>query len=84
MRDGQGVMFQNRDSLAEEWPGFAELPMSASLTLYLEVEDVEAAYAQARGRAEVLVDMRTTFYGMREFWIRDNSGYVVTVAQRVE
>ncbi len=83
MRDAQGIMFQSRETLAEEWPGFADMPLSASATLYLEVDDVTQAYEQAKGRAEVILDMRETFYGMREFWIRDNSGYVVTVAQRI-
>ncbi len=83
MRDEQGIMFQTRESLAQEWPGFADMPISASATLYLEVDDVEAARKMADGKAEVILELRTTFYGMREFWIRDNSGYIVTVAQRV-
>jgi len=84
MRDEQGIMFQTRQSLAQEWPGFADMPLSASAALYLEVDDVTQAYEQVKGRAEVILELRTTFYGMREFWIRDNNGYVVTVAQRVE
>jgi len=83
MRDEQGVMFQTRESLVQEWPGFADMPINASATFYLEVDDVEAAREMAEGKAEVILELRTTFYGMREFWIRDNSGYVVTVAQRM-
>jgi len=83
MRDEQGIMFQTRQSLTQEWPGFADMPINASATFYLEVDDVETAREMAEGRAEVILELRTTFYGMREFWIRDNSGYVVTVAQRM-
>ena len=41
-------------------------------------------YGTIKDRADIVFDMRTTFYGMREFGIRDGNGYVVVFAQRVQ
>ena len=81
-REGAGLMFQGRDSLAEEYRPFSQQPLGASATLYLEVEDLDVLLERLGDRAEVAVPERTTFYGMRELWIRDNNGYVLTLAEK--
>ena len=81
-REEASLMFQGRNSLAEDAPLFSQMPVGGSATLYLEVADLDALLERVGDRAEVVVPERVTFYGMREVWIRDNNGYVLTLAEK--
>jgi uncharacterized glyoxalase superfamily protein PhnB len=50
--------------------------------LYVEVDDLDKTLAAMKG-AELLHDVQTTFYGMREFIVSDPAGHVVIFAQPV-
>jgi uncharacterized glyoxalase superfamily protein PhnB len=81
-RHGAMLMLQHRQSLAEECDLFADMPIAASATYYLEVESLDELLAGLGEGVETVLPERVTFYGMREMWIRDNNGYVVTLAQK--
>jgi len=49
--------------------------------LYVQVDDVAGLYDQLRDRVEVREELHDTFYGMREFIIRDINGFWVTFGQ---
>jgi len=80
--DGAMLMLQERASIAGDYPRFANMPVAASVCFYLEVEDMDKLLAGLGDDVKIIVPERTTFYGMREVWILDNNGYVVTVAQK--
>lgn len=76
------VMFQERASLSETVPCFAGvIPGTAALTFYFEVADIAGLRQGLDGKAEVVKDLHDTFYGMREFYVRDCNGYVLGFAQ---
>jgi uncharacterized glyoxalase superfamily protein PhnB len=52
--------------------------------VYLEVDGLDELFAAVKDRVEIVLDLRTTFYGMREAWIRDCNGYVLTLAEAAE
>jgi len=52
--------------------------------LYIYLDDVDALARRLRDRVEVVVDMNETFYGMREFIIRDINGFWITFGQPVK
>jgi hypothetical protein len=74
------IMFQTRASLAADIAEAARL--EPHTVLFIEVESLEKARAATRS-ARVLVDERTTFYGMRETVVLDPAGTVVVFAQKV-
>jgi uncharacterized glyoxalase superfamily protein PhnB len=80
-RDGVEVMLQSRPSLSENVPALAGMPIGASQSFYVEVEDVKRLHQQIQGKAEIVVDMHDTFYGTREFYFRDLNGYVFGFSQ---
>ena len=51
--------------------------------LYTHVEDVEGLRGRLDGKAEVIEDLHDTFYGMREFIIRDCNGFWITFGQPI-
>ncbi len=52
------------------------------MSLYIDVDDVDSLYATIKDRDTGGKDLGTTFYGAREFHIRDCSGYLVGFAHR--
>src|SRR5262245_9949091 len=51
--------------------------------LYLQVDAVEAVFARLPRGVEVVEGVHDTFYGMREFIIRDNNGFWLTFGEPV-
>jgi len=52
-------------------------------SLYFNVEDVEAVWQQVKSKAAISYPPETFFYGMREFGIYDNNGYLLQFGQEV-
>jgi uncharacterized glyoxalase superfamily protein PhnB len=77
------MMFQTKKSLTREVPEFDGMKIGGSLTFYVEVENVSALYEELKDKITVIKEMQTTFYGKREFHIRDCNGYVLTFAEDV-
>lgn len=74
------MMFQAKKSMVEEIPEFSGMQIGGSLTFYIDVEDVMQLYAKLKDKVTIIKDLHTTFYGKREFYIRDCNGYILTLA----
>jgi uncharacterized glyoxalase superfamily protein PhnB len=88
-----------RESQTEEWaslrrdgvrlmlarPNHHEGDQKPSFTgsLYFHVDDVDALWAAVKDRAKVCYPIETFSYGMREFAIYDNNGYLLQFGQPV-
>ena len=77
------VMFQSRQSLSEEIPNLKEAKIGGTFTLYIDVEGIDKLYSSAKGKAEIVQDMHTTFYGSKEFSIQDTNGYILAFSERI-
>ncbi|MFO0913651.1 MAG: hypothetical protein U0795_11890 [Pirellulales bacterium] len=53
------------------------------IDLYLHAEDVDAAYAHLSAEIDVVEAPHNTFYGMREFIVRDLNRFWVTFGEPV-
>lgn len=82
-RDDVPLMLQRRGSLETDVPSLAGVPLSASLTFFIDVDDVTALYGPIRDRVETVVPLHDTWYGQREVYIRDLNGYIFCFAQAV-
>jgi len=74
----------NAEVMSQDIPEFNGMEIGASLTLYIEMEDIKELYARIAGRTTVIRDVQTTFYGMQEFHIRDCSGYILGFAEAAQ
>jgi uncharacterized glyoxalase superfamily protein PhnB len=53
------------------------------MDLYVRTQLIENVYKSLKERVEVVEDLHDTFYGMREFIIRDINGFWITFGQEV-
>jgi uncharacterized glyoxalase superfamily protein PhnB len=51
--------------------------------LYMHVQNVDEKYRQLKGKVEIREDLHDTFYGMREFIIRDLNGFWMTFGEPI-
>ncbi|WP_243439014.1 VOC family protein [Fundidesulfovibrio soli] len=77
------VMVNRRDSLERELPLLTGRPTGGTLTLYVVVEDLEGLHRRIQSIVPTIKEPETSFYGMREWYVRDPDGYVVCLAQKV-
>ena len=77
------VMFMLKDAYAEDIPALRGVPVGASLTLYFDVDHLDGLYASFKEKGvEIVKDLSSTWYGMKEFYIRDSDGYILGFAEK--
>ena len=52
--------------------------------LYVDVDDIDGAYARLNGSCDVRKGLHETFYGTREFIVRDPNGFWVTFGTSIK
>jgi len=80
-KDGVELMYQSYASVEKDNPQTAEAVKKGPAFLYVDVDDLNQALAAA-GDAEIFMPVRSTFYGSREFGIKDPAGHYVIFAQQ--
>ncbi|OGC20984.1 hypothetical protein A3J90_06710 [candidate division WOR-1 bacterium RIFOXYC2_FULL_37_10] len=78
---GVSLMLQLRSSLEGEILALKNMPIGGSFTMYIDVEDINAVLKSVKGKAEIVQEMRTTFYGAHEFAIKDCNGYILAFSE---
>jgi uncharacterized glyoxalase superfamily protein PhnB len=53
-------------------------------SLYFSSDDVDALWEKIKGKATVVYPIENFYYGMREFAIRDNNGYILQFGQEID
>ena len=86
--DGGGVAFVRRDEveIMFAWPN-AHMPFDAPVltgALYIRCDDVDAAWEQVKDTARVCYPIEDFDYGMREFAVFDNNGYLLQFGQEID
>ena len=81
-RDGVELMYQSYESVKADHAamGGAVSNVGSRVVLFVEVDDLDAAASAVAG-APVLMQRRTTFYGMDEIGVQDPGGHAVILAQ---
>jgi len=74
------LMYQSYASADKDVTGISQLARKGPTFLYVEVENLDETIAAVKG-AEVVMPVRTTFYGAKEIGIKDPAGHFITFAQ---
>ena len=80
-KDGVELMYQSYLSVEKDNPQTADEVKKGPAFLYVDVDDLNQALAAA-GDADMFMPVRSTFYGAREFGIKDPAGHYVIFAQQ--
>ena len=80
-KDGLELMYQSYASVEKDNAATAELARKGPTFLYLEVGDLKQALAATHG-TEIAMPERSTFYGSREFGVKDPVGHWIIFAQQ--
>jgi lactoylglutathione lyase len=83
-RDGVPVFLNDSKAIEHDFPAVSRRPPGGTGTLFFVINGVDAFYAQVHDRANVVMPIKTQFYGMREFAIEDPDGHILTFAERVD
>ncbi len=81
-KDDVFVMFLKHDNFEETTQAFKGNTEGASVLFYVDVSDLDELYIKLKGKVEIEKKMETTWYGMREFYIKDCNGYLLGFGER--
>jgi len=79
-RDGLEIMYQSFSSAEKDAPAAAREINGGRTFLYIEVDRLETVMDAMKG-ANVVVPLRTTFYGAKEIGVKDPAGHVIVFAE---
>ena len=74
------LMYQSYASADKDVSAVSRIVRKGPTFLYVEVDSLEDTIAAVKG-AEVVMPVRTTFYGAREIGIKDPAGHFITFAE---
>ena len=80
-KDNISIMLQSVESLKEDVGVFFD-NIGASLTLYIDVENVDELYLKIKDKVSIYKEIDTTWYGQREIYIKDINGYILGFASK--
>ncbi len=83
VQSGNVEIFLNAPEPAyAEYPAFKDRAIGGTLTLFIEMVDIQGAYDSLKDRVRVVMPFEHKWYGVTEFAIADPDGYVITFAER--
>ena len=83
-RDEVAVFLNDIKAAVADYPAAAAMPPGGTAAMFFIVTDVDAYHAQVAPKANVILPLKTQFYGLREFAVTDPDGHIITFAERVE
>lgn len=84
-RDQVFVMLMRKDVYEEDIPALKSATIGASVTFYCEVDNVGELYDSFKEEGvEIVKDISTTWYGMKEFYIKECNGYILGFAEQAQ
>ena len=80
-KDQVEIMLQEVVSLKNDVKAFYNYEIGASVSFYIEMQKVADFYNQIKNKVEIIKELTVSWYGMHEFYIRDNNGYILCFAE---
>ncbi len=83
-KDNVEMMFQRTDSFKKDVSFAKDLSLGASVSFYMEVNGIDVFHSQIKDKNIKPTELKIASYGMREFYITDNNGYILGFAEKNE
>ena len=82
VKDGEvELFFQQKNSLLKEMPVLDNMKIGATLTLYIKTNDIQSLYDSVKEKVDIIREMKETFYGAKEFGVKDLNGYILVFSE---
>src|SRR5687768_9599547 len=82
-RDDVPVFLNDIKAVEHEYAGADQLTRGGTVAMFFIISGVDAYHAAVSPKVNVVMPLKTQFYGMREFAITDPDGHIITFAERV-
>jgi len=83
VRSGPVEVYLNAPAPAtEEYPSLRGRPIGGSLTLFVRITGIRAAYESLKTCVPIEMPLEKKWYGVTEFACTDPDGYVITFAEQ--
>lgn len=83
LQSGSVEIFLNAsEPTVAEYPAFKGRSIGGTLTLFIEIANIQQAYDSLKDRVPVVMPLEKKWYGLTEFAFTDPDGYVITFAER--
>lgn len=83
-KDGVEFMFQRSDTFKDDVVFSKGQNIGATVSFYMEIEDIKAFYQNLKSKKLEMTELKTTWYGMQEFYVKDLNGYILGFAEKAE
>lgn len=84
VKDKVEIMFQKTESFKEDVKFANGQSIGASVSFYMEIDGVEEYYHKINGETPEISELKTAWYGMKEFYIKDVNGYILGFAEKTK
>lgn len=83
-KDNVEFMFQRSDTFKNDVVFSKGLNIGATVSFYMDVESIKEFYQDLKSRNLEITELKTTWYGMQEFYLKDLNGYILGFAEKVD
>ncbi len=83
-KDNLELMFQHTKSFKKDVTFAKDLDMGATVSFYMETDGIKEFYNTLKDKNLQITELKTTWYGMQEFYVKDLNGYILAFAQKAE
>ncbi|MBE8727618.1 VOC family protein [Flavobacterium hungaricum] len=78
------IMIQRSDNFKTDVVFSEGMPIGASVSFYMEIEGIENLYQSLQNKNLEITELKKTWYGMHEFYLKDLNGYILSFAEKLE
>lgn len=61
-----------------------DLEAGTTVSFYMEIEGIKELHQKLKAKNLELTELKTTWYGMQEFYVKDPDGYMIGFAEKEE
>ena len=83
-KDSIELMIQRIDTFQEDIVMAGQQDIGASVSFYMQGKGIETFYAELKSKNIQMSEIKHTWYGIKEFYIKDNNGYILGFAEETE
>ncbi|MCP2027193.1 putative glyoxalase superfamily protein PhnB [Flavobacterium sp. HSC-32F16] len=83
-KDSIEFMFQRSDTFKNDIVFSKDLPIGATVSFYMDIEGIKDFYLTLKKQNLEITEIKTTWYGMQEFYIKDLNGYILGFSEKNE